>query len=177
MSKPASIAILFVISLLWLGCGTAPSDAWLEKRFYKQRSNLERLVAMMHEDSQIDRIDSDFIGKRDNGAWPRPEREWGISAQRWADYRKIFRQAGFTEGTSRAVGSDDLFVIVYTEGLVTHGSAIGYLHCGPKASQQTYVEPPCTERKASGSGNYAGARYRYRYKKLAEDWYIYQQSD
>ena len=57
MSKPASIAILFVISLLWLGCGTGPSDESLEKRFYKQRANLERLVAMMHEDSQIIRVD------------------------------------------------------------------------------------------------------------------------
>jgi hypothetical protein len=182
MLKPASfpsIAALSVISLLWIGCGTAaPSYESLEKQFYKQRATLERLVAMMNEDSQIIRVDSNFIGRRDNGAWPRPESEWGISAQRWDDYRKIFGQTGFKEGTSRAVGSDDVLVIVYTEGLVTSGSAISYLHCGPRTNQQTYVEPPCKERKASGSGQYpASTSYGYRYKKLTEDWYIYQQSD
>jgi hypothetical protein len=173
------IAILSVISLLWVACGTAaPSDESLEKRFYKQRASLERLVTMMNEDAQIIRVASDFIGRQDNGAWPPPEREWGISAHRWADYRKIFDQAGFTEGTSRAVGSDDVFVIVYTEGLVTSGSAIGYLHCGLKTKQQTYVEPPCTERKTSGAGKYpSSTSFGYRYKKLTEDWYIYQQSD
>jgi hypothetical protein len=79
---------------------------------------------MMNEDSQIFRADSDFIGRRDNGAWPRPESEWGVSAQRWDDYPKIFGQTGSKEETSRAVGSVDVLVIVYTEGLVTSGSAI-----------------------------------------------------
>jgi hypothetical protein len=67
------------------------------------RAALERLVEMMDEDSQIIRVDSNFIGRRDNGAWPRRESEWGISAQRWGDYRKIFGQTSFKEGTSRAV--------------------------------------------------------------------------
>ena len=133
---------------------------------------------MMNEDSQIFRVDSDFIGRRDNGALPRPESEWGISAQRWDEYQKIFGQTGSKEETSRAVGSDDVLVIVYTEGLVTSGSAISYLHCGLTINQQTYVEPPCTERKASGSGKYAGSTsYGFRYKKLTEDWHIYRQSD
>jgi hypothetical protein len=174
-----SIAVLALISLLSVGCGTAvPSDESLERRFYKQRAALARLVEMMDQDSQIIRVNSDFIGRRDNGAWPRPESEWGISAQRWDDYRKIFGQTGFKEGTSRAVGSDDVLVIVYTEGLVTSGRAISYLHCGLKTNQQTYAEPPCTERRASGFGKYGGSpSYGYRYKKLTEDWYIYEQSN
>jgi hypothetical protein len=181
MSKPilCSIAALSLISLLSTGCKTvAPNDESLEKRFYKERGALERLVTMMNEDARIIRVDSDFIGRRDNRAWPRPESEWGISAKRWDDYRKIFRQTGFKEGTSRAAGSDDILVIVYTEGLVTSGSAISYLHCGLKTDQETYVAPPCAERKASGSGKYGGSTsYGYRYKKLTDDWYIYEQSN
>jgi hypothetical protein len=174
----AGIAVLSGISLLWLGCGVAPSDESLEKRFHQQRVALEHLVAMMNEDSQIIRVSPNFIGKRDNGAWPRPESEWGISAQRWDDYKRLFGQTGFKEGTSRAIESADVLVLVYTEGLVTSGSATSYLHCGPKTDRQTYVEPPCAERKASGSGMYGSSTsYGYRYKKLTEDWYIYQQSN
>jgi hypothetical protein len=175
----ACVSVLPVILLLCVGCSSPPpGDQALEKRFQRQRPVLEHLVAMMNEDSQMTRIAPDFIWKRDSAAWPRPESEWGISARRWDEYRKIFGEAGVKQGTSRGAGSNDVLVLVYTEGLVTSGSAISYLHCGPKTNSQTYAEPPCTERKDSGSGMYGSSKsYGYRYKKITEDWYIYEQSN
>jgi hypothetical protein len=173
------VAVLLVISRTWAGCGgLAPRDETLEKRFCKQRAILERLVAMMDEDSQITRIAPDFIWKRDSAAWPRPESEWGISAQRWGDYRKIFDEADFKQGTSRGADSDDLLILVYTEGLVTSGSAISFLHCGLRTSHQTSSEPTCTDKKESGSGMYGkSTSYGYRCKKITDNWYIYEQSN
>ena len=173
----ACISVLPAISLLCVGCGPPPpSDEALEKRFQRQRPALEHLVAMMNEDSQMTRIAPDFIWNRDSVAWPRPESEWGISAQRWNEYRKIFDEASFKQGTSRGADSEDVLILVYTEGLVTSGSAISYLHCGPKAKQQAYAEPPCIDRKESGSGMYGkSTSYGYRYKKITEDWYVYEQ--
>jgi len=61
---------------------------------------------------------------------------------------------------------------------VTSGRAISYLHCGVKTNKQTYAEPACTERRTSGFGKYGGSTsYGYRYKKLTEDWFIYEQSN
>src|SRR6266581_1029497 len=93
------IGILVLISLLWWFLRpNQPSDQSLEQRFYKQRPDLERLVAMMDEDWQMSRIGRDFTWRQDSVAWPRPEPEWGISRKRWDDYRRIFTQAGFEGG-------------------------------------------------------------------------------
>ena len=126
------IVCFAVFSSLWWGYGPyQPNDFLLEWQFNRQKTNLERLVSMMNEDRQMTRIAYDFTWKRDNAGWPRPESEWGISKQRWDDYRRLFSQAGVKNGTVRAENSSDVQLIVWDWGLSVGGTSIGFLYCGP----------------------------------------------
>jgi hypothetical protein len=167
--------VLVTISLLWWGCGPhKPSDSALESRFKKQRADLERVVMMSNEDPQMSRIATDFLWRRDNAGWPRPQSEWGISEQRWDEYRKFFRQADFDSGVVR--WGDDVKVIVWTWGIVPSGVSISYLHCGPSSKKAVSQDPACTQRNDTGTGKYGdSSSFGYRYKKLTEDWYILEE--
>jgi hypothetical protein len=88
-------AILFLS--WWRSKPHAPSDEALEQRFNKHRPYLERLVAMMSEDS------------RAIAPAPPPESELGfsgasilrpqnVSAARWAEYQKLFSLADIKNG-------------------------------------------------------------------------------
>ena len=158
------IGILAAISLLWWGCGPhQPTDQSLEKRFYKLRPDLERLVAMMDEDSQMSTIASDFTWRQDSAAWPRPESEWGISRKRWDEYRKIFRRAGFEGGTSRR--GSEVMVHVWSWGLVVSGISVSYLHCGQPRNGYASSVPPCSEKRDSGTGMYGRSILRLSIQK------------
>ncbi|MGB6625806.1 MAG: hypothetical protein WBE20_09635 [Candidatus Acidiferrales bacterium] len=125
----------------------------------------------------MSRIALDFTWRQDSVAWPRPESEWGISRRRWDEYRKIFASAGFKGGTTRPEKSSDVLVYVWSWGLVVSGTGVSYLHCGLPRNGYANTEPPCIEKRDFGSGMYGqSTSYGYRYKKLAADWYIYEQS-
>lgn len=167
-------AILLILSLQWWGY-LHPSDWTLRLRFKRQRAELERIVAMSDEDSQMSRIASDFLWTRDSAAWPRPESKWGITKKRWDEYREIFRRAHFDAGASR--GENDVMVIVWSSGIVAGGGSISYLHCGANSSKDSEPrEPACVERNESGRGHYGNSTSNvYRYKKIRNDWYILEQ--
>jgi len=173
------IGIVALILLLWWMLRlNQPSDQSLEQRFFKQRVDLERLVAMMDEDWQMSRIARDFTWRQNSAAWPRPESEWGISRKRWDDYRKIFTEAGFGLGTNRREKSSDVMVIAWSWGIVPSGISVSYLHCGPPRNGYTHTEPPCVEKMDSGVGMHEhSTSYDYRYKKITENWYIYEESN
>jgi hypothetical protein len=171
------IGSLAFLSLLCWGCTPhQPSDQSLEQKFSEHRSDLEHLVAMMDEDRQMARITPEFTWRQDNLAWPRPESAWGISRKRWDDYRTIFSRAGFDGGTTRPQKSSDVIINDWSLGIVPSGITVGYLHCGQPRNGYTTTEPPCSEKRDSGAGT-RGSMSRYRYKKLAEDWYIYEESN
>jgi hypothetical protein len=175
----AILAFLLLIALLlWLIGPHQPSDRSLENRFYKQRPVLDHLVTMMGQDSQMSRIATDFTWRQDNAAWPRPEKDWGISRERWDEYRKILDREGFKDGASRNAKSGDVYVYVWSWGIVAGGTSMSFLHCGSIANDDPHSEPACVEKNDSGSGMYAtSTSYGYRYKKIAPDWYILEQSN
>jgi hypothetical protein len=170
------IGVLAVISSLWWGCGPhRPDDALLEKQFSKQRRNFERLVKMMDEDSQMSRIAPDFTWRKDNLSWPRPESEWGISKQRWNDYKRMFAEVGLRDGTTRRENSSDILLVVWSSGIVPSGVSISFLYCDPPRNGFRHTEIPCTEKKDSGRAEGNGNTYRY--KEIAQDWYIIEESN
>jgi len=171
-----SIGVLVLISSLWWGCGShRPSDEALEKQFNKQRPNFERLVKMMDEDWQMSRISSDFTTRQDNGSWPRPESEWGISKQRWNEYNKIFVEAGLKDGTTRRENSSDVLLDVWSAGIVPAGASISFVKCEPPRNGYGHTERPCREDRDSGRADGNGNAYRY--KKIAQDWYLIEESN
>ena len=170
-------AILVTLSLLWWEFAPhQPSDATLESRFKEQRLDLERVVMMSDEDPQMSRIAADFLWKQDNVGWPRPQSEWGISEERWDEYRKVFRRADFDGGVTR--WGKDVKVGVWSWGIVPAGVSISYLHCGSPSKESTSQDPACTERKDTGTGKYGNSSsFGYRYKKLTDGWYILEESN
>jgi hypothetical protein len=173
------LAFLALIALLlWFIGPHQPSDRSLENRFYKQRPVLERIVAMMNEDAQMSRIATDFTWRQDSAAWPRPETDWGISRERWDEYRKIFDREGFKDGVSRNAKTGDVSIYVWSWGIVPAGTSLSFLHCGSIANEDRNSEPACVGRRSSGSGMYGtSTSYAYRFKKIAQDWYILEQSN
>ena len=173
------VSIVGTISLLAWGIAPGePSDRTLEKRFYRQRPDLERLTAMLAEDPQMTRIAPDFLWTQDSVAWPRPESQWGISRARWDEYKSLFKRAGVDKGAVRREKSKEALLIVYTWGIVPGGVSVGYLHCGQPGYGYEPTEPACIERKDSGTGMYGhSTSYGYRYKKITDEWFILEQSN
>ena len=173
------VGIIIVILILWWWVAPhEPSDQTLEKSFYRKRPDLERLVAMMEEDSRMTRVASEFLWTQESFSWPRPESEWGISRARWNEYRKLFDRAGIEKGAARRGRSEDVFLIVYSWGIVPSGFSVGYLHCGLRDHGGVHAEPACNEKKDSGSGMYPpSTSYGFRYRRITDDWFILEDSN
>jgi hypothetical protein len=170
-------SILAGISLLWWGSGPhQPSDAVLERRFNKERPDFDRLLTMMDEDRNMSRIAPDFTWRQDNVAWPRPESEWGISNERWNDYKRLFSKTGLDDGITKPEKSSDTLLEVWSWGLVVGGIRVSYLHCGPPRDGSVHTEPPCLQNKDSGRVEESSGD-SYRFKKIAPDWYIFEESN
>lgn len=170
--------VVLLMSLWWAISPHQPNDAELERQFKKHQTDLDHLVEMMDEDRQMSRIAADFTWRQDTAAWPRPESDWGISRARWDDYRGTFRKVGAKDGTTRRQKSSDVIINMWSWGLVPSGVGVGYLHCGQPRNGYAHTEEPCIENRDSGSGMHGQSKsYGYRYRRLAEDWYIYEESN
>ena len=96
-------AVVFLL-LTFSACSGEPSDDQLLDWFARNRSDLERLVRMSDEDFAacgVIRVAPTFTRLVDNWGWPRAESEWGISRDRWDEYRRVFRRAGLNDGLNR----------------------------------------------------------------------------
>lgn len=102
-ARSRSLAVALMLIAL-TACAREPSDDQLLRWFTDHRSDLERLVRMSDEDfaaRRVIRIAPDFTRLVDNWGWPRPESEWGISRERWDEYRRMFRRVGLSSGFNR----------------------------------------------------------------------------
>ena len=164
--------------VVWWIAPHVPSDQKLAEEFSKKRPDLELLVSMLADDSRMTRIAPNFLGTADSAAWPRPQSQWGISQVRWDEYKRLFRRAGIDDGATGSGKSNETLFLVYTWGIVPSGISVGYLHCGQPTSGYQHTEPACIERKDSGKGMYGqSTSFGYRYKEIAEDWFILEQSN
>ncbi|MHB8526239.1 MAG: hypothetical protein ACYDD2_08805 [Candidatus Acidiferrales bacterium] len=172
----AAVTVVIVVALGWASARTlewfwsAPSDDSLMKQFSKHRGDLETLVSMAETDSSMSRIADDFTWRKDSAEWPRPESQWGITADRWNDYRKLFRKVGLSDGFSED-DRGDMYFISYTAGSVVSGMSKGFVYCRKiEFSKNAFL--PCTEQHDSGkqeSTTGDGSEYR----RLAKHWYLY----
>ena len=167
-----------ILLLLWWVGPNQPSDETLQKQFYRKRPDLERLAAMLAEDSQMTRIAPDFLWTQDTVAWPRPESQWGISRVRWEEYKSLFSRANVDKGAVSGGKSREARFIVYSWGIVPAGVSVSYLHCGQPDPGYVPTEPACIDQKDSGAGMYGpSTSYGYRYKKITQGWFILEQSN
>jgi hypothetical protein len=164
--------LLIAIVLVWW-TSRPPSDTSLTRQFFQREDDMNRILAMMNQDVQMNRIALDFLWKEDNAGWPRPEAQWGISLERWNEYRALFEKVGSQAGIIRRERSSDVMIDMWGAGIVPSGTSVSYLHCGSPGNGLEHTEPPCLKRDTAGSGQYR--RLSYRYTRLTDDWYIYQE--
>jgi len=124
---------------------------------------------MSDEDARLIRIAPGFTRLVDDWSWPRPESKWGLTQARWDEYRRLFKATGLDEGLYRAPVSKQVFLLAYSEGIVGRGIYLGYVYCGTAAPDPSDSYPPCTERNDSFVGP------KYRYQKIADLWYIFEE--
>jgi hypothetical protein len=183
LQRLARRTTLVVVASVALGWGTArglewawsaPSDAALNREFKQHRSELETLVSMANTDLLVSRVADDFTWRKDSVAWPRPESEWGITKERWNQYRRLFRNVGLTAGLNKD-DHGNIYFISHTEGSVVSGASKGFVYCEKTVlSEGGYL--PCAEQHEYGKRNEAkgeGSEYR----RLAEHWFIYSEWD
>ena len=145
-------------------------DKALRARFFAHHADFEKLVAMANEDSRLTRIAPDFTWLDDDVAWPRSN--VGISEQRWAEYRQIFRRIGVMEGILKYTNPTLIMFPIMSVGLVPSGSAKGI----------AYSEAPLSpalksldQRPPDEFWNGPDRSHVLVYKQITAHWYIYFQ--
>lgn len=176
-------ALLAGGALLWVVTGfDRPNDRWLERRFNDQRADYERLASMMAEDHNMALVASGRTARTDADDHPHLPgtiSALGISEARWNDYRTLLKRTGVNAVLRRDSGN---IVLDAWSNVFIHGTHLGYMHCGSRESLQGRATLiwPCVEAKEIGAGQDSsfqnGFVYTYRYKKIAQDWYILQVS-
>jgi hypothetical protein len=165
----AAVAVSGLLLLLW-GC-EPPSVTTLADRFPGERRNLETIIAMSDQDSQMAVIDPSWLEIRGQ-SFPLLNNAAGISAKRWDEYRRIFRLNGFTLGIRRYSAKGDAFIIVKSIGLLDNGYSSGYLYCAPGMEHQ-YA--PCSSEEKRGERPASAGVEAYEFVKLTDRWRAFLQ--
>jgi hypothetical protein len=176
LSKVVGFLLLgiFVLVLLLMWSCKATSDKALSKRFQGHHSELETLARMSQENAEVIRVADGFTRIKNDWGWPRPESKWGITRDRWDEYRRLFRAVGLSGGLEKdEVGN--VYFIAHTEGLVTGGATKGFVHCVSVGDlDKSFL--PCVEQRDQGQfGSQSDKGYSYR--KLSQTWYIFETWD
>jgi hypothetical protein len=152
--------IILALLPLLAGCSSPPDEAKVRKFFDTERASLERILEMSNEDysqNRVIRIAPSFTRLENNWAWPRPESEWGTSAARWGEYRKLFDLAGLPHGINRdGEGSREVYFPVWGEGLADNSRERGVMSSLTRPS------------------DIQGESQRIVYKPLSGNWYYYE---
>jgi len=159
-----TIAPILALARQVVACGHHPPDAALMRTFSDRRDTFEQIVRMAAEDKHLVRVASDFTWLVNDVSWPR--KNVGLTAERWQKYRDLFREAGVPDGYLR-VGEGGIELLASTSGLVTGGSAKGYVY------STAPLEPlfPTLDGPPTLHSNQPG------YRHLDGPWYLFYEWD
>ena len=97
------------------------ADEELIGTFHSHQADFDRLLQMVLQNKQLTRVDDDWTE-------PRDPKTIGVSEERVAEYRKLFRVLGIKHGFSAPQNRDHVQFLASTRGWVSHGSEKGYLY-------------------------------------------------
>lgn len=148
-------------------------DPGLLSNFTRNSEQFQKLRAMAEQDGHLIRIAYDFTLLDTSSKWPRPD--IGLSAERWTEYRSLFKALSLPEGIVRTADFPGaIFFIARSRGLCTGGSSAGYVY-------STKVLTPITQSPAKDLD--AEARkspqryYAYVFQPLTPNWYAFYEID
>lgn len=150
--------LLVVLGVLLLsGCGLS-SEHTLRQNFAAHESEIQQILRMQQHDSNVVRVAPSFTRLKDN--WALPRKDIGFSEQRWNEYRKLFKDAGITDGTQ--VDEGTTFLFVSSAGLGIAGSSRGYAHVLSEPSVVVSALSKCPRKNGVC------------FVPLRGDWYLFQ---
>lgn len=116
----------FLFLMLFWGCSRSVPDAKLKELFYGNRDDFNKLAVMSEQDRRVVRINFDFtILDTDSG----PQKNMGLSASRWEEYRQLFRKLGITGGLERPEAFPSaVFFYAQCEGSAVDGDCKGFAY-------------------------------------------------
>jgi hypothetical protein len=157
----------FVVSCGCLFGG--PSDAALQKKFFRNESQFNKLAQMSNEDWHVARITSGFTWLDTDASWPRSN--IGFSPQRWNQYRELFSQLGISGGLSRRVDYPGTIFLIDCGSGVLDGTDKGYAYSlrplSPVVQSLDHVPP----------NFYHAQGHAIAFKQVANNWYLYREED
>lgn len=83
----------FIVLLMW-SC-QPPSVETLQRRFPKERKDLETILVMLNEDKHLLRIDPTWLMNDQTQEFLQYDPAAGITLERWNEYRRLFRTPAF----------------------------------------------------------------------------------
>jgi len=91
------MALIICLSLL-SGCDRTPRDAKLREAFFANKDEFNKLVSMSQQDPALTRIRFELTIMKKGSEFLKNE---GLSADRWQEYRILFKELGLAEGLER----------------------------------------------------------------------------
>lgn len=150
-----AVAPLLMIASIFGESSPRPSDDAMIAHFGEKRAVFEQLVAMAKEDKQLERLATNF-------SKPEDPVTVGISAERIALYRKLFKEAGTPLGFHNF--SQSIFFVFHASGLSVSGSGRNFVYGNAPNTADEVADD--LEISAAGQNRIHLAR------KIAPDWWI-----
>jgi hypothetical protein len=160
--------VLIVVLLAICYIALPPSDARLERRFVRQRQELERLIAKAAETPSISRIGNLEIEDISGTKYKVADKQTIISPDSWREYREAFQKTRMMEGFYRypTIGEIQFAARPFLSKVGPVETFYGYLYCPPSPPEQQPVYLPCRDRKPEWED------IEYRYKRIDSEWYV-----
>jgi hypothetical protein len=105
------------LAVIWLD--QPPSDQEMIDNLVAHRATFETLIAMIHEDRGLERVDDDWTSPEDPATI-------GISKERIALYRRLFAEAGVPRGFYSFDDGHTIVFVMYARGLSISGASKSY---------------------------------------------------
>lgn len=156
------LAIAFLAAASGCSRPSHPPDAALFQTFHQHEADFQLLVDMLRQDRQLQRVDAD---------WTRPEdpSTAGVSAERIAEYRRLFAKLGIPRGFYAFHDPERFTFLASALGLGISGSAKGYAYLENRPD--LIVDNLDAYPGPSGSGTFTA------YRHLRDHWYLFLESE
>jgi hypothetical protein len=114
-------------------------------------------------------------GSRTTGAGRDPSRSGESLAKDGTNIEGCFAKIGLSAGLEKdKLGN--VFFIAHTDGFASHGASKGLVQCvSGKDHENAYL--PCVEQYEHGQQGQHDGYQGYSYRKLTQNWYIFEQWD
>ena len=140
-------------------------DAALRANFSAHRPAFERLLVMAREDRRFFRVADTWVGIHDLS---NEQAAKAMPPARWAEYRRLFREADLPEGMSNPHGEPGLVLFYSSAQGILGGSIKGYAH----ADQALEPQVPSLDDPVQLHFSPDEPRER-RFVPLGEGWYLF----